>query len=65
MTLDAALLETILKHERTCMETLGKPIPSNSQREQEAWMRMLRDRHATAQQFAEQAIAQVLESQDD
>jgi hypothetical protein len=29
MTLDAALLETILKHERTCMETLGKPIPGN------------------------------------
>jgi hypothetical protein len=65
MTLDAALLETILKHERTCIETLAKPAPGNSTREKEAWMRMLRDRHATAQQFAEQAIAQVLESQDD
>jgi hypothetical protein len=65
MTLDAALLETILKHERTCMETLGKPIPGNRTDEKEAFLRMLRDRHATAQQFAEQAIAQVLESQDD
>jgi hypothetical protein len=65
MTLDAALLEVILEHERRCLASMEKPPPGNRFEEREAWTRMLRDRHATAQQFAEQAIAQVLEGLDD
>jgi hypothetical protein len=64
MTLDAALLNAILEHERRCLASMEKPAPGNRFEEMMAWKAMLRDRHATAQQFAEEAIAQVLEDRD-